>query len=137
MLERTVYPRRNRGWKSFRRMTMRTPIVRGAAILSFFSSLVAAECLAQGAGRAAVSPYQSAPAPRPGMTSRLNYPYAPDAGTRAAYARQEPTTTAPATPSPTTPPVEPFGPSGSGAPANATDVALPKAERAEGGGEPT
>ncbi|AGA29801.1 outer membrane beta-barrel protein [Singulisphaera acidiphila] len=123
---------------------MKSPFVRGTSFLALICGFYAAEGRAQSDGRQVPTQFRNAPAPAPGLTPRLLYPGGYQRPSRFASARQElpdgvptPEAPSPSFPDQRGPLTEPFSPSGSGGTANATDVALPRAERAGGGGEPT
>ncbi|WP_422931030.1 outer membrane beta-barrel protein [Singulisphaera sp. PoT] len=121
---------------------MRRPIVQGVGVLGLLWGIGGGESVAQ------VSAAGSYPLPAPTQAAqapRSSYAYPPAADNlpvRTSYFQDGgavPPTPSPSIPSPTGTfsGTEPPSPSGSSGPANETDVALPRAERAGGGGEPT
>jgi hypothetical protein len=112
---------------------MKRPIVKGIGVLGLLWGIGGTESDAQVVDGAGAYPNAPGTAAQPYQTPRFQYlPGAP--GTRRTASLQPP----PPTPSPTPPvPEDMASPEGGPAPANESDIALPKAERAEGGGEPT
>src|SRR5581483_5957360 len=114
---------------SFRRRSMRYPIVKGAGLMALLLGLAGAEVSAQYVSPGSPTNYprvSGTPAYQPGQRA-YSYPRDPQTVPTRAYAFQDqPATGAPPTPE-TNMPVE----------ANTTDLAAPKAEKEGGGGEPT
>ena len=128
---------------------MRSSFVRGASLLALICGFYAADSHAQTDGAPGPDPFQECAGTGAGPDAatplsrgvstpsavRVFSPRSHGRGPHSGDTRSD--HPAPTTPAPSGPLTEPLSPGGSGGTANATDVALPRAERAGGGGEPT